>query len=418
MGHRGRGIWIGVAAATAALVFALPAGAGGADPLASQQWAIAAIGASPARGDGDAVTVAVVGGGVADHPDLPATSHWVCVSVGGEPAGCAAGASGSPSPAATHAAGVVAARLGNGQGITGIAPAARLLDLRVTEGGVARPQDIDAAIARAAELGASVAVVVLPDAVGSAMAGGTDAVGRAVGAGMLVVGGVGSAGHVPDAQDAVAVAAVDRSGRPAGGAPTRARWALAAPGGTVTGDPDRAVLGTAADGGYVALSGTWVAAAHVAAAAAVLRADGLDAPSAAQRLVDAASPASSGAGPGRLDLEAARSSARATASTVPPSPTTAPPRPVPPPATAAAWVPPGPQPEIDAPPGILRYRSGAALPVTTFGPTRPVAVAGADRAGSARLTPVQVGTSIALAACGAGLAALVRAARRPPMANP
>lgn len=401
---------VGAAAVVASLglAMALPAAAAGRDPFAAQQWAIAAAGASPVAGDGDSITVAVIGGGVADHPDLPSIDHWVCVGTRGVPDRCASDRSGVAVSTATHAAGVVAARLGNGEGIVGIAPAARLVALRVVEAGVAQPDDIDAAMLHAASLGAGVVVVVLPDAAaGPVAASPSGAVQRALGAGLLVVGGAGSAAHVLDGTDSVAVDSVDRSGRPAGSAPTRARWSLAAPGGTGAGDPERAVLGTATGGDYAAMSGTWVAAAHVAGAAAVLRADGHDAESTAQRLVDAASPAPTRAAPGRLDLGAARSSGpAATAVAVGPngarSMTPSPPSPSTTPAFVAS-----PPPEIDAPPGVLRYPSRPAPPPSITAPQSLASTATARP----HLSPLQLGGGGVLAAGAVALAALVRAAR-------
>ncbi|HVM53456.1 MAG TPA: S8 family serine peptidase, partial [Acidimicrobiales bacterium] len=203
----------------------------------------------------------------------------------------------------------------------------------------------------------AVALVVLPDAIAATGGVDRDLATRALDAGMLVVGGTGTAGGVLDG-DAIAVSALDRAGRPAGSAPTSARWTLAAPGGTGAGDPAVAVLGTDVDGGYIAMSGTWVAAAHVAAAAAVLRTDGLDAATTAQRLVDTAgAPAAVGA-PGRLDVAAARrATARGRAPAGAPAvsgsgaPSTVP---VPPPTVVIA----APS-EIDAPPGVLTYPAGA-----------------------------------------------------------
>ncbi|HVM53455.1 MAG TPA: S8 family serine peptidase [Acidimicrobiales bacterium] len=238
-----------------------PATARGDDPLAAQQWAIEAAGAAPLDADGQGATVAVIGDGVADHPDLPPIDHVVCVRTGGRPDRCRTDVSRpGGSRAATLVAGVVAARLGNGEGIVGIAPASSVLDLRVSEAGVARTEDIEAAIRRAADLGAAVALVVLPDAIAAPGGVDRDAATRALDAGMLVVGGAGTAGHVLDG-DAIAVSALDRAGRPAGSAPTSARWTLAAPGGTGAGDPAVAVLGTDVEGGYIAMSGTWVAPA-------------------------------------------------------------------------------------------------------------------------------------------------------------
>jgi hypothetical protein len=406
--------------AAAMLASAAPVGADGNDPLSAQQWALTAARAAPSAADGDGVAVAIIGDGVADHPDLPALDHWVCVGNGGRAERCAPG--GGPgrvaARSATIAAGIVAARLGNGEGIVGIAPAARLIDLRVAESGVVRSEDVDAALAQAADLGAAVALVVLPDDAAASPAIGAGATQRALDAGMLVVGGAGTAGAVLDERDgaAVAVAAVDRSGRPAGSAPTRARWTLAAPGGTGAGDATRAVLGTDVGGGYAAVSGTWVAAAHVAGAAAVLRGDGLGAGETAQRLVDMAQPAETPGAPGRLDVAAARSQV-----TLAPHPTTAVPRAEPAGVTEAHPAPTtspatGAAPEIDAPPRVLAYpaRASAPLQVAATGARPPTR----SSRGAAPLSAMQLAIAIALIATAGAVAALVRASRPIPTPAP
>ena len=390
-----------------ALTSASPATARGDDPLAAQQWAIEAAGAAPLDADGQGATVAVIGDGVADHPDLPPIERLVCVRTDARPDRCrSAGRQVEGSRGATLAAGIVAARR-NGIGIVGIAPASRLLDVRVSEAGVARAEDVEAALRRAAELGAEVALIVLPDAVTGPAGIDRDAATRGLDAGMLVVGGAGAAGDVLDG-DAIAVSALDRAGRPAGTAPTRSRWSLAAPGGTGAGDSAVAVLGTDADGGYIAMSGTWIAAAHVAAAAAVLRSDGLDAATAAQRLVDTAGVPASPGGPGRLDVRAARGSE---VRTVPPTrPRTAPtvgassPAPVREPTLLIAA-----PPEIDAPPGVLTYPAGATRdrPIMAANP----ASAGSRPADAARLSPLTIAVALVLMALAAAAHALVRAAR-------
>jgi serine protease len=414
LGRRGGSVLAVVA--TAVLASTPSAMARGEDPLAAQQWAVGSAGAAPLDADGQGATVAVIGDGVADHPDLPRIDHVVCVRTGGRPERCRTDVSRpAASRPATLVAGVVAARLGNGEGIAGIAPASGLLDLRVSEAGVARPEDVDAALLRVAELGVEVALVVLPDAVAGSGVGDSGTATRALDAGMLVVGGAGTAGRVLDG-DAIAVSALDRDGRLAGTAPTSARWTLAAPGGTGAGDPASAVLGTDADGDYVAMSGTWVAAAHVAAAAAVLRSDGLDAETTAQRLVDTAGASSTAGAPGRLDVGASRrSTARALAPAREPAVAgsgVASSVPVPPPTPTLVFAAP---PEIDAPPGVLMYGAGATR-------DRPPMTAIPESAGSrpagARLGPLTIAAALTLIALAAAASALVRAARHPIPSSP
>jgi serine protease len=404
-----RRLWATLAAG-AILWSPVGAAASAADPLADQQWALAAANAAPAPGDGSGVTVAVIGGGLAAHPDLPSIEHHACIGTGGQPDRCGSDAAGVESASATHAAGIIAARQGNGIGIAGIAPAARLLDLRVVERGVANGQDIDAAILLAAHLGARVALVVLPDVGLGPMPSSGDAVRRALDAGTLVVGGAGTAANVLDGTAAVGVRSLDRSGRPVDAVPTRARWELAAPGGVGAGDAERAVVSTAGDGSYAAMSGTWVAAAHVAAAAGVLQADGIGAAAAAQRLVDTASPATTRDAPGRLDVTAARTAQREPAAEPATTPTsvassaTDPATTLAPARTAVSLRP----AEPDAPPGVLRYPSRGAVPPTTV-----AAIEHAAASGRPPLRPhaVQILIALALVATAGILVALVRASR-------
>lgn len=409
-----------ITAAAAALgLAAAPASATpqGGDPLAAHQWSLAAANADPLAGDGAGVTVAVIGGGVADHPDLAPIAHRSCVRAGGARTGCSAAirpSSEETSPSATHAAGVVAAHIDNGLGIRGVAPGASLLDLRVVERGVVRAEDVDAALAHAADAGADVALVVLPGAAATAPAPGADAVALALAAGVTVVGGAGSAAHVADADDALVVTSFDRGGRPTAGAPGRSRWVIAAPGGSGTGDPERAVVSTAADGGYDARAGTWVAAAHVAGAAAVLRADGVDAAGSAQRLVSRASPSPWPGEPDRLDVRAARG---APSPSIAPSPSAPASRPAQPalPVIADGSGTPRVEAEIDAPPGVLPYALPARPPPTV---ERNARVASGVRATEVEWNPLQLAAGAVLLACGVGAALLVRASapgRRSPV---
>jgi hypothetical protein len=367
--------------------------------------------ATPVAADGRGAVMAIIGGGVALHADLPSSTGYTCIRTAGDPGACQPAQVDAGAAAPTHAAGVVAARIGNGIGIVGVAPAVSLLDIRVVAAGVATASDVDAAIRFASSAGADVALVVLPDGVTGASPppGARAVVSDAIAAGTIVVGGVDSAGDVLNGTDAVSVASLDRTDRQLAIAPTSSRWALAAPGGVGAGDPDRAVLSTGTDGGYAAMSGSWVAAAHVAAALAVLRGDGLDVRSAADRLVASGeSPRAPGALV-RVDLAAARGTPIASmpaqpAPTTMTAPTTrAPTTPV---ATARSAV---PSAAIDAPPGRLPYALTARSPVALTASPSSVEQPSGTRSQHIPIGPLVVGAL--LGAIGLALAALVRAAR-------
>ncbi|MDQ4065689.1 MAG: S8 family serine peptidase [Actinomycetota bacterium] len=105
---------------------------------------------------GRGVTVAVIDSGVAhDHPDVRARiaeGGWDFVDDDDDPY--------DPSGHGTHVAGIVAATSGDAFGVAGVAPAARILPLRVLNAaGVGSADDIASAIAMASSSGARIANV-------------------------------------------------------------------------------------------------------------------------------------------------------------------------------------------------------------------------------------------------------------------
>lgn len=117
----------------AALALAVPATASGAagDPLRPRQWALDMLGAERAwrASTGAGVVVAVVGSG-ADlaHPDLRGA-----IAPGGADLISPNQPPQDDSGGGTIAAGIVAARRGNGAGTVGVAPAATILPIRVSD---------------------------------------------------------------------------------------------------------------------------------------------------------------------------------------------------------------------------------------------------------------------------------------------
>jgi len=280
---------------------------------AGDRWNLALVGvpAAWATTRGAGTTVAVVDTGVdRRHPDLVGRIAGTvdCVGAEGDPDRCRPGGDSDRDGHGTHVAGLVAAATPGG-GVVGVAPAARLLAVRALVpaacarrpcGATGRGADVAAGLRWAVREGADVVNLSL-----GAGAGGTDgallaAIDEAWGAGVVVVV-AGPTGRVrTDVGDApaVVVTAVGADGQAApyatgvGGA----RWALAAPGGTArapTGDGcrgDDAVLSAVpVPGGrstaHGCLVGTSMAAPHVAGAAALLRATGLSARAAVDRLL-------------------------------------------------------------------------------------------------------------------------------------
>ena len=105
------------------------------DPGRSQQWGLTKIHADQAwtKAKGAGITIAIVDTGIdLTHPDLKAhiASHYDCTGgscVGGATAGNDDNGHGS------HVAGIAAAVTGNGVGVAGVAPSAKLMAVKVLD---------------------------------------------------------------------------------------------------------------------------------------------------------------------------------------------------------------------------------------------------------------------------------------------
>jgi subtilisin family serine protease len=283
-----------------------------ADPLQDQQWGLAAVHAERAWELGDAAgqVVAVVDTGVVtSHPDLAdaLTAGQDFVDGDADP--------NDLNGHGTHVAGIVAGVAGNGIGIAGVAPGARVMPVRVLEAdGSGSSATVTRGILWAADNGATVINLSL---------GGPErdsvlerAIDYARGKGVTVVAAAGNQGltgdpvNYPAASPGVlAVGAVDSGLTRPGFSSSGDHLAVAAPG--------VQVLSTV-PGGWGYMSGTSMAAPSVAAAAAVLKAAAVRAGSAlsatALRDLLTSTAADLGApghdryhGAGLLDLYAARS---------------------------------------------------------------------------------------------------------------
>ncbi|MGH9264876.1 MAG: S8 family serine peptidase [Acidimicrobiales bacterium] len=316
-----------VAVSVLALVVASPGTASATnDTYFSRQWALAQIGAEQAwtRSTGSGVTIGIVDTGVdAGHPDL-AGKIAVMADCVGRP--CATGAGQDTHGHGTIVSGIAAASTGNGRGMAGVAPDARLAVAKVlNSNGEGRVEDINNGIRWLVDHGARVINLSLGDPnflvsslLGTplrtsieyawskgavpVLASGNYATGLGdLGSGnygnlnALVVGATDRAGNVPSYSSAVG----------------NAKWGLVAPGGAGSGGPDTNVISTfpvaSGGSGYASAAGTSMAAPHVSGAVALLLAQGLSPSAAVTRLLSTLDKGvSCGRGcQGRLNLAAA-----------------------------------------------------------------------------------------------------------------
>ena len=357
-----------LALAVAVVVSAVPAGAAGSDPARDRQWNLDRIGAEAAWrvADGRGVTVAVLDSGVdVGHEDLagqllPGRDFVEDDDVPQDAQGHG-----------THVAGIVAAATGNGIGIAGVAPGAKVLPIRVLDDrGDGEFGDVIAGIEWAVARGAKVINLSIAEdrqaLFGRELAGTLRAAWDAGAIPVVAAGNevVADSGFGPDDPVVVVSATTKDDGKPTySSAVGNVRWGIAAPGGELPNlGREGAILSTywtgQAPNQYAYLSGTSQAAPLVAGALAVLLSTGrFTNEQAVERLMSTAVDIGSDGrdptfGHGRLDLAAATKGLAAA------SPTTAAPAPVP---TTAPPAQPGIFP-LPAPPSLPATTSTSALP--------------------------------------------------------
>ncbi|MET0418802.1 MAG: S8 family peptidase [Actinoplanes sp.] len=237
------------------------------DPLRSAQWDLDRIRTESAwqRSTGAGVTVAVVDSGVeASHPDLAGR-----VLPGADFITGLEGVSIDPHGHGTHVAGTIAALAGNGAGIAGMAPDARILPVRVLgDNGSGYMSDVANGIVYATDRGAD--VINLSVGATSQVGAVSNAVAYARGHGVVVVAaagntrGAGSPTSYPAADEGViAVSATDSADKVASYS-TRGNYVdVSAPGSDI--------VSTYRGASYGRMSGTSMAAPHVSALAALLK---------------------------------------------------------------------------------------------------------------------------------------------------
>jgi type VII secretion-associated serine protease mycosin len=329
---------------------------GGADPYRASQWALDETSFEDAwpLTNGTGAVVAVVDTGVqANHEDLAGTvlSGWDAIT--NRP-----GATADPNGHGTHVAGIIAAAAGNGKGIAGAAPGARILPVRVLgANGSGTVADVLEGIIWAADHGA--------DVINLSLGGGggdrtyATAIQYALDKGSVVIAAAGNEaleGNPPSYPGAdpgaLAVAAITRSGDRASFSNYGSYVDLAAPG---------AAIYSTIPSGYASWSGTSMATPYVSAAAALLAARHPDfSPTQIRDLLERS--ARDLGAPGRDDAFGAGLVHPAQAITLAEAPPVAPPAPEVPPVA-----PPAPDPPGTTPPAAGYWVVGADGQVRPFG---------------------------------------------------
>lgn len=290
---------IALAAAGACLMLAVPSAVTASnDPRFSEQWGLHKIGAEPAWGAarGEGVLIGFIDSGVdLSHPDLK-----------GKIAGGKDFVDGDDSPNDQHGhgtltAGIAAAETGNGQGIAGVAPAARILAARAFDGGGNGGSDkvaagIHWAVEEAARQGKKLVLNLSFVGPGGSLLLVDDvraAIEAATRRGAAVVAAAGndrgpSQYNAPSGSGILVVGAHTREDTCSSFSNHGPGVDILAPGGAGGRSSATDILSTYPNGGYASAAGTSLATPFVSGSMALLMSQGLGAKAAADKLVAAA----------------------------------------------------------------------------------------------------------------------------------
>jgi subtilisin family serine protease len=311
-------------AVLAALALSAPALAAD-DPRRDEQWGLEMVKAETAwrTSTGVGAVVAVIDTGVQrNHPDLSDRLLGGFDFVGNDPIeeGDEDNDPTDGNGHGTHVTGIVVANRDNDEGITGVAPGARVLPLRVLDDdGSGYAEDTIKAVDRAIDEHVHVINLSLGDflPLQSTLFDDPDykaVLQRAVAAGIVVVIAAGNNSlpkcENPNVDGILCVGAVDNARTRSAFSSFGSNVDLMAPGGSGLGGSSEDVLSTYTGSSYESISGTSQAAPHVAGVAALLVSLGMTGPEAEARIVataaDAGAPGPDGTyGAGIVDAAAA-----------------------------------------------------------------------------------------------------------------
>lgn len=229
------------------------------DPSYASQWWLPAVGdgAMWALGRGDGVVVAVIDTGVdLSHPDLAANLLTNGYNFGDDNA--------TPQDQMGHGtrvAGIIGAQQNNGLGVSGLAPATKILPIKINPGaqGTFTSDRLASALDYAVAKGTK--IINLSLTVDNQTQTVKDAIQAALDAGVVVVAATGNEGGVvafpANMPGVIGVAAIDQDNKLASFSNTGAEVTVAAPG--------VSIYSTGLNGGYGSSSGTSFAAPIISA---------------------------------------------------------------------------------------------------------------------------------------------------------
>jgi serine protease len=256
-----------------------PTGSGPDDPFYSQQWNLHNIGVESAWNDtkGSGITVAVIDTGISPVRDLQETEFVPGYDFINDQEDAS-----DDVGHGTHVAGTIAQSTNNSYGTAGVAYEAKLMPLKVLGTGGGTVADIAEAIRFAADNGADVINMSLGGAGESKLM--EEAIDYAHDKGVVIIAAAGNANRNAASYPArypkvIGVSALDSAGVKAPYSNFGAGVDISAPGGSESGKILQETINPRTrEASFVGYQGTSMAAPHVAAVAALVKASGVKAP--------------------------------------------------------------------------------------------------------------------------------------------